>query len=148
MIFLKSSNVCSVKKVTKHSSVLLFVLVSFCTEQTLVTSCSLFLTNLPMFHFFRNIIQWHGIMHEKEHKTVESSVLLQAKKLGFSDKQLGKLMSCSEMVIRDLRKKFGIHPWVKQIDTVAAEWPAETNYLFLTYRYVLHFYFYIKVEIV
>ena len=84
--------------------------------------------------FFRNIIQWHGIMHEKEHKTVESSVLLQAKKLGFSDKQLGKLMSCSEMVIRDLRKKFGIHPWVKQIDTVAAEWPAETNYLFLTYR--------------
>ena len=96
-----------------------------------------------MFHFFRNIIQWHGIMHEKEHKTVESSVLLQAKKLGFSDKQLGKLMSCSEMVIRDLRKKFGIHPWVKQIDTVAAEWPAETNYLFLTYRYVPPFSFYI-----
>ena len=82
-------------------------------------------------------------MHEKEHKTVESSVLLQAKKLGFSDKQLGKLMSCSEMVIRDLRKKFGIHPWVKQIDTVAAEWPAETNYLFLTYRYVPPFSFYI-----
>ena len=104
----------------------------------LVTSYSFFL-----FHFFRNIIQWHGIMHEKEHKTVESSVLLQAKKLGFSDKQLGKLMSCSEMVIRDLRKKFGIHPWVKQIDTVAAEWPAETNYLFLTYRYVPPFSFYI-----
>ena len=100
-----------------------------------------------MFHFFRNIIQWHGIMHEKEHKTVESSVLLQAKKLGFSDKQLGKLMSCSEMVIRDLRKKFGIHPWVKQIDTVAAEWPAETNYLFLTYRYVPPFSFYIKRKI-
>ena len=80
-------------------------------------------------------------MQEKEHKTVESSVLLQAKKLGFSDKQLGKLMSCSEMVIRDLRKKFGIHPWVKQIDTVAAEWPAETNYLFLTYRYVPPFFY-------
>ena len=73
---------------------------------------------------------------------MESSVLLQAKKLGFSDKQLGKLMSCSEMVIRDLRKKFGIHPWVKQIDTVAAEWPAETNYLFLTYRYVQPLSFY------
>ena len=83
----------------------------------------------------RKIIQWH-LLHKKKglHKTIDSSVLLEAKKLGFSDKQLGKLMECSEMVIRDLREKYDIHPWVKQIDTVAAEWPAATNYLYLTYR--------------
>ena len=74
---------------------------------------------------------------EGRHKTIEHSMLLDAKKLGFSDKQLGKLMDCTEMAIRDLRKKFDIHPWVKQIDTVAAEWPAATNYLYLTYRYLL-----------
>ena len=35
--------------------------------------------------------------------------------------------------IRDLRKKLGVIPSVKQIDTLAAEWPAVTNYLYLTY---------------
>jgi carbamoyl-phosphate synthase / aspartate carbamoyltransferase len=33
-----------------------------------------------------------------------------------------------------MRQRFGIVPWVKQIDTVAAEWPATTNYLYLTYN--------------
>ena len=33
--------------------------------------------------------------------------------------------------VRELRKKFGIVPVVKQIDTLAAEWPAKTNYLYL-----------------
>ena len=75
-------------------------------------------------------------MKGKDHKTVDPSLILRAKQLGFSDKQLGKLMSCTELAIRKQRKELGIHPWVKQIDTVAAEWPAATNYLFLTYRYV------------
>ena len=37
------------------------------------------------------------------------------------------------MKLRDLRKKLGVIPSVKQIDTLAAEWPAVTNYLYLTY---------------
>ena len=36
--------------------------------------------------------------------------------------------------MRDARKKLGITPWVKQIDTLAAEYPAKTNYLYLTYN--------------
>lgn len=39
----------------------------------------------------------------------------------------------TEAHIRHLRKKLGIVPMVKQIDTLAAEYPAETNYLYLTY---------------
>lgn len=41
-------------------------------------------------------------------------------------------------MIRDFRKSHGIKPFVKQIDTVAAEWPAVTNYLYLTYNGAEH----------
>lgn len=37
-------------------------------------------------------------------------------------------------IVRQLRAKYGIRPRVKQIDTLAAEWPAQTNYLYLTYN--------------
>ncbi len=56
-----------------------------------------------------------------------------AKKLGFSDKQVGRCLTLKENQVRDLRKKFGIVPVIKQIDTLAGEWPARTNYLYLTY---------------
>ena len=60
--------------------------------------------------------------------------LLLAKQLGFSDKRLAKLTNSAEEKIRKLRKKYGIYPKVKQIDTLAAEYPAQTNYLYLTYN--------------
>lgn len=59
--------------------------------------------------------------------------LIKAKKLGFSDKQIGRQISATELVVRKLRAKHGIRPVVKQIDTVAAEYPAATNYLYLSY---------------
>ena len=43
-------------------------------------------------------------------------------------------MNSTELAIRDLRKQMGVHPFIKQIDTVAAEYPAFTNYLYLTYN--------------
>ncbi|KAI1881361.1 hypothetical protein JX265_000187 [Neoarthrinium moseri] len=61
-------------------------------------------------------------------------LLLQAKRLGFSDQQLAKFISSTELEIRELRLDAGITPFVKQIDTVAAEFPAFTNYLYLTYN--------------
>ncbi len=60
-------------------------------------------------------------------------VVHEAKRLGFSDKQIGEITGLSEFEVRSLRKKHGITPVVKQIDTLAAEWPAKTNYLYLTY---------------
>lgn len=42
------------------------------------------------------------------------------------------------MVIRNRRRDLGVTPWVRQIDTVAAEWPAATNYLYLTYNAAGH----------
>lgn len=82
----------------------------------------------------KNIIEWHHILSGQNHETIEKSWLLRAKQFGFSDKQLGKLMATTEIAVRKRRQDLNIHPWVKQIDTVAAEWPAATNYLYLTYN--------------
>ena len=60
--------------------------------------------------------------------------ILKAKKLGFSDVQIARCLNLDEAQVRILRKKFGIKPVTKQIDTLAAEWPASTNYLYLTYN--------------
>lgn len=61
-------------------------------------------------------------------------LLLEAKRLGFSDANIGELIKKSEDEVRTIRKTLGIHPVVKQIDTLAAEWPAATNYLYMTYN--------------
>lgn len=60
--------------------------------------------------------------------------LLQAKQLGFCDRQLAKFWDSNELAVRRKRLELGISPCVKQIDTVAAEFPAYTNYLYLTYN--------------
>src|SRR3990170_1109936 len=67
-------------------------------------------------------------------KELQSHNLLEAKKLGFSDKLLAKAFKKSEDEIRKFRKKQGILPKVKHIDTLAGEFPARTNYLYLTYN--------------
>ncbi len=73
-------------------------------------------------------------------------LLLQVKKLGFSDFQIARfvLKSTSDNIDDDLVKvrkhriAKGIKPFVKQIDTLAAEYPAHTNYLYLTYSGIEH----------
>ncbi|MBY8990187.1 MAG: carbamoyl-phosphate synthase (glutamine-hydrolyzing) large subunit [Candidatus Lokiarchaeota archaeon] len=65
-------------------------------------------------------------------------LLERAKRYGFSDGQIGKIMGINTIFVRQLRKKLGIHPYVKRIDTLAAEWPAITNYLYLTYSATEH----------
>lgn len=59
--------------------------------------------------------------------------LERAKRFGFSDGQIAKIMGVNSIFIRQMRRRLNIHPYVKRIDTLAAEWPAVTNYLYLTY---------------
>lgn len=66
------------------------------------------------------------------------AMLRQAKQLGFSDKQLAKALNSTELAVRKMRQEHAIMPFVKQIDTVAAEFPAYTNYLYTTYNAVEH----------
>ena len=65
---------------------------------------------------------------------VPPALLREAKQLGFSDRQMATYLDSNEGAIRKLRISHGIVPVVKQIDTVAAEFPAYTNYLYLTYN--------------
>ncbi len=65
---------------------------------------------------------------------IERSLLRKAKEQGFSDKQIGALAGWEEERVREKRKKLGIVPVVKQIDTLSAEFPAKTNYLYSTYN--------------
>ncbi len=64
---------------------------------------------------------------------LDTKLLREAKRFGFSDKQIGRLVGKDDLEVRKIRKEAGILPVVKQIDTLAAEWPAQTNYLYLTY---------------
>ncbi|CAO2654927.1 Nn.00g116600.m01.CDS01 [Neocucurbitaria sp. VM-36] len=65
-------------------------------------------------------------------------ILKKAKALGYSDRQLAKFWASNELAVRRVRVDAGIFPVVKQIDTVAAEFPAVTNYLYLTYNGTEH----------
>jgi carbamoyl-phosphate synthase large subunit len=61
-------------------------------------------------------------------------VLHEAKKAGFSDWQIAKILRTDESEVRAMRKNYGLAPVIKQIDTLAAEYPAQTNFLYLTYN--------------
>ena len=75
-------------------------------------------------------------------ESVPDELLLKAKKQGFSDFQVARAimgmseddMEAASVAIRKNRLSRGIRPYVKQIDTLAAEFPAKTNYLYLTYH--------------
>ena len=65
---------------------------------------------------------------------IDAKLLHRAKRIGFSDYQISKMIKKTEIYVRDLREDSGIKPVVKQLDTVAAEYPCFTNYLYLTYN--------------
>lgn len=71
-------------------------------------------------------------------KTLNAELLRTAKQSGFSDCALAKLKNTSEDKVRALRKKHRVLPVIKQIDTLAGEFDAQTNYLYLTYHGTLH----------
>ncbi|HOX31919.1 MAG TPA: carbamoyl-phosphate synthase (glutamine-hydrolyzing) large subunit [Spirochaetales bacterium] len=61
-------------------------------------------------------------------------LLKRAKRAGFSDARLGELAGTTEAAIRALRERLGLRPSFKRIDSLAAEFPASTNYLYATYH--------------
>jgi len=65
---------------------------------------------------------------------LSDGLLRRAKELGFSDRAIGRVAKLDEEDVRRRRLAAGIRPRVRMIDTLAGEWPARTNYLYLTYR--------------
>lgn len=79
--------------------------------------------------------------------TLDKELLLEAKIYGFTDFQIARAIGLEDevenmhkasLLVRNLRKHYGILPVVKQIDTLAAEYPAQTNYLYVTYGGTTH----------
>ena len=78
---------------------------------------------------------------------LDKELLRTAKVYGYTDFQIARAVGLEKelgnmhkatLAVRTLRKSYGIVPFVKQIDTLAAEYPAQTNYLYLTYAGVAH----------
>lgn len=91
-----------------------------------------FLYKLKNLSNFANVMRTYGT------DSITPTLLHQAKRLGFSDRQIASFLDSNEQHVRRLRVDAGIMPFVKQIDTVAAEFPAYTNYLYLTYNAAEH----------
>lgn len=85
-------------------------------------------------HLFA-ICQCEGEIRRKQ---LNAEMMKRAKRMGFSDKAIGQLKRIDEEKVRKDRLKMQIVPFVKQIDTLAGEFDAETNYLYLTYHGQCH----------
>ena len=102
------------------------------------------LTNIDKWFLYkiRNVVRTEEELLKYGLGNVPKDLLRRAKQQGFSDFQIAKIlfkedkdgMVSKKLEVRKLRKKHGIIPVVKQIDTLAAEYPAKTNYLYLTYN--------------
>ena len=85
-------------------------------------------------HKIRHIVDMETRLRDVGEQRCPRDVMLEAKELGFSDRQVGRALGRAEDEARELRRNYGLSPSVKQIDTLAAEYPARTNYLYLTYN--------------
>ena len=89
----------------------------------------------------KHIINIDETLGKANVNTLGAELLREAKVYGFTDFQVARAIGLEQemnmhqavLVVRRLRKRYGIVPVVKQIDTLAAEYPAQTNYLYLTY---------------
>ncbi|XP_028560613.2 carbamoyl-phosphate synthase [ammonia], mitochondrial [Podarcis muralis] len=81
-----------------------------------------------------NIVNMEKSLKSLNSESIPEESLRRAKAIGFSDKQIGKCLGVTEAQSRELRLRKNVTPWVKQIDTLAGEYPAVTNYLYVTYN--------------
>jgi carbamoyl-phosphate synthase large subunit len=91
-------------------------------------------TTIERIHELSHIDHW--FLQKLAHiVAIEKSLdLEEAKKAGFSDAQIAAIQNVTTEKVRAERERLGIKPCVKQIDTLAGEYPAQTNYLYLTYN--------------
>ncbi|OMH82775.1 Carbamoyl-phosphate synthase arginine-specific large chain [Zancudomyces culisetae] len=98
------------------------------------------LTGIDMWFLqkLENLVNTQTKLGEYSTESISKTMMEIAKRNGFSDAQIAKLVSdkasATEDTVREKRKELGITPFVKRIDTLAGEFPAPTNYLYTTYN--------------
>ncbi|KAF8622740.1 hypothetical protein AX15_006830 [Amanita polypyramis BW_CC] len=99
------------------------------------------LTKIDKWYLYKieNIVSTHRELKERGSlEGTDADLLRRAKKMGFSDSQIADLVNSNDDAVRAARKAHSITPFVKRIDTLAAEYPAHTNYLYTTYNASTH----------
>ena len=95
----------------------------------------------------QHIVDINEELHHFNINTLDKDILSNAKVYGFTDFQIARAIGLenevsnmheASLLVRNLRKHYNILPVVKQIDTLAAEYPAQTNYLYVTYGGTAH----------
>ena len=82
----------------------------------------------------QEVHQTRELLTSRAGETVTVDMMRLAKQQGFCDAQIAECVGSTEMEVRACRKALGVLPVVKQVDTLAAEFPAQTNYLYMTYH--------------
>ncbi|MBN2088277.1 carbamoyl-phosphate synthase (glutamine-hydrolyzing) large subunit [candidate division KSB1 bacterium] len=82
----------------------------------------------------QNLVRIEKQIVEATTSGIAPELILAAKQAGFSDCQIARGLKKTELEVRQIRKDHKIMPFVRQIDTLAAEYPAQTNYLYLSYN--------------
>jgi carbamoyl-phosphate synthase large subunit/carbamoyl-phosphate synthase small subunit len=82
----------------------------------------------------KHLIDISDAMESFDLNSIPKDLMKEAKQFGFSDRQISTRVGSNESDVRAARKEMGIIPVAKQIDTLAAEFPADTNYLYMTHN--------------
>jgi len=82
----------------------------------------------------QEVHQTRELLTSRAGETMTVDMMRLAKQQGFCDAQIAECVGSTEMEVRACRKALGVLPVVKQVDTLAAEFPAQTNYLYMTYH--------------
>ena len=85
-------------------------------------------------HKIANLVRTAGELEAGKGREIPAPLLKESKRLGFSDIQIASLVGASPEEVRSRRHALRLRPCVKKIDTLAGEYPAKTNYLYLTYN--------------
>jgi carbamoyl-phosphate synthase large subunit len=98
------------------------------------------LTHIDKWFLYKiqNIVDLEWELLQYKNNTLPAALLLQLKKSGFSDEQIGNIAGIDTEMVAALRNQYGLQPRIRQIDTLAAEYPAQTNYLYLSYHAETH----------
>lgn len=95
--------------------------------------------SIDQIHYLTKIDKWFlqqiaSITNHLKSLAFNQNSIYYAKRLGISDRQIAEKLNTSEQQVRDYRESFGIRPTYKKIDTCAAEFKTEVNYMYSTYE--------------
>lgn len=132
-LFVKSDN--SMKLLDLPTPKRLFILAKALSERTTIDALYKKTGIDPWFlNRVKAIVDEEKSIKGKHLHSLTKEKLTRLKSLGFSDKRIGELVGVLGLVVRKRRKALGVVPSIFQIDTLAAEFPAKTNYLYITYN--------------